>query len=60
MIKPRLCIIALVLLLCGCGESVSERRNNERRDEAIRDVERSTEQRLQSLEDRIAVLERRP
>lgn len=51
----------LALLLCGCGESVSEYHQNEKRDQTLRDVEKdtyTTHDRLQALEGRISVLER--
>lgn len=50
----------IAVLLSGCGESVSEYGQNEKRDAAIRDVEKdaaSTEDRLLDLEARVSVLE---
>lgn len=49
------------LLLCGCGESVSEYKQNEKRDEALRDIgadASSADERLQDLEARVSILER--
>ena len=51
----------LTIILTGCGESVSEYKNNEKRDGAIRGVEKdsySVELRLQALEERVSALER--
>ena len=52
-------IVVVAFVLSGCGESVSERSANQKRDYKIDDVDRSTEQRLKSLEDRVTFLEKR-
>lgn len=57
------CLVMLAaVLLTGCGESVSEYHQNEKRDERLRDAGKdisSVDQRLQELEARVSVLEER-
>ena len=56
MTAPQIVLLAILLMLSGCGESASEYHENEKRDAIVKDQDRE----IMKLQDRIEKLERRP
>ena len=56
MTASQTALLAMLLMLSGCGESASEYHENEKRDAIVKDQDRE----IMKLQDRIEKLERRP
>ena len=55
MTAPQIVLLAMLLMLSGCGESASEYHENEKRDAVVKDQDRE----IMKLQDRVHELEQR-
>ena len=55
MTAPQIMLLAMLLMLSGCGESASEYHENEKRDAVVKDQDRE----IMKLQDRVHELEQR-